>query len=151
MIEHRRPQPQDESSPSPADSRRASTPSTASTTAISAMSSARRTTVPASPPDTTASTTLPARTGVATASSAVAIPSSTNRTMRRRCGRANAPMRRSVSRVKGRRSSSAFMTLHSCAHAVVSILMRMTLGPRPALRSRKRRRIRRPGPRVGHP
>ncbi|CAM5280007.1 hypothetical protein SALBM217S_03753 [Streptomyces griseoloalbus] len=95
------------------------------------MSSARRTTVSGSPPDTTVFTTRPASTGVATASAAVAVPSSRKRISSRRCGRAKAPMRRRVSRVTGRRSSSAVMTLRSCAHAVVSMLMRATLGPRP--------------------
>ena len=114
-------------SPSVADSRRPRMPSAASASAISAISRASRTTVLSSPPDTMVSTTRPARTGVATAGSAVAVPSRTKRVVRRRCGRANAPMRRSVTRAKGRRSSWAVMTLCNCVQAVVSMLMEGTV------------------------
>lgn len=112
-------------SPSPrlAESQRPTSPSPASATAITAMSTASRVTVPASLPLTIAFTTRPASTGVATASSAVATLSTRNRATRRRCGRANAAMRRRVFRSKGRLSCCAFMTLWSCVHAVASMLM----------------------------
>lgn len=66
-------------SPSVADSQRVSRPRPASTTAMSAMSRASRVTVPVSAPFTIASTTFPASSGVATASSAVRTLSSRKR------------------------------------------------------------------------
>lgn len=113
-------------SPRLAESQRLTRPSAASATAITAMRRDSRVTVSDSLPETIAFTTRPASTGVATASSAVATLRTRNRATRRRCGRANAAMRRRVVRSKGRRSACAFMTLWSCVHAVVSMLMRGT-------------------------
>ncbi|RPK71745.1 hypothetical protein EES42_14305 [Streptomyces sp. ADI95-17] len=110
-------------SPRLAESQRLNRPSAASATAITAIRRDSRVTVPDSLPVTMALTTRPASTGVATASSAVATLRTRNRATRRRCGRANAAMRRRVVRSKGRRSACAFMTLWSCVHAVVSMLM----------------------------
>ncbi|MCF4135885.1 hypothetical protein L1856_01620 [Streptomyces sp. Tue 6430] len=124
MVEDRGAQVEDEPFPSAAESLRPRMPNAASSTAISAMSRARRTTVAASPCDTIVFTTRPARTGVATANSAVTTPMRTKAVIRARCGRAKAPMRRRVTRLKGRRSCRACMTLYSCVQAVVSMLMR---------------------------
>ncbi len=122
-------------SPSVADSLRVSSPSPASATAITAMSTASRVTALLSRPSTMAVTTRLARTGVATASSAVTTLSSRNRVSPRRCGRANAATRRRLARESGRRSCWAFIALCSDVQAVTSMSMVGTLGPQPNLRS----------------
>lgn len=67
---------------------------------------------------------VPRENGVATAVRAVTTLRTTNWVIRRRCGRAKAAMRRRVAGAKGRVSCWAFMTLCSCVHAVVSMLMK---------------------------
>ncbi len=110
-------------SPSVAESQRRSRPSAASATAMSAISRASRVTAPVSSPSTIASTTFPASTGVATASSAVTTLSSRKRWICRRWGRAKSRMRRSAARENGRRSCWAFIALCSECHAVTSMSM----------------------------
>ena len=95
---------------------------------MTAISSASRVTVPVSWPLTIASTTRPASTGVATASSAVTTLSSRNRYSCRRCGRAKEAIRRRVAREKGLRSCWAFIALCSDVHAVTSMSMRGASG-----------------------
>ena len=97
-------------------------PSPASAIAITAISTASRsTTLNASPP-TIASTTRPASTGVATASTAAPTLSTRNQISCRRCGRAKARMRCSVARENGRLSSWACIAWYSEFHAVISML-----------------------------
>jgi hypothetical protein len=112
-------------SPSPirADSHRATSPSTASATAMTAISTANTTTSRSDDRATIASTTQPARTGVATASTAVTTLSSRNHASNRRCRWANRAIRRNVAIENGRRSSVAFIVLYSDIHAVVSMSM----------------------------
>ena len=69
---------------------------------MTAISAASPTTVRSGPPFTMASTTRPARTGVATASTAPMTLTTRNATRRRRCGRANSAIRRSVAMENGR-------------------------------------------------
>ncbi len=133
-------------SPSPrvAESRRVSSPSPASATAISAMSRASRVTVPLSRPFTMAVTTRLASTGVATASSAVTTLSRRKRMSPRRCGRANAATRRRPARESGRRSCWAVIALCSEVQAVTSMSMTRTVGPQVRSRSSFRCRSTRP-------
>ena len=106
------------------ESHRVTSPIAASSTATPAITSASSTTTRGSDPATIASTTRPARTGVATASAAPA----TLRTMKpislRRCGRANSRIRRAVAAVKARRSSGALIRRYIWFHAIDSMLMR---------------------------
>jgi hypothetical protein len=111
-------------SPSVADSRRCTTPTAATATAIPAMSRASPTTVPAGPPRTIASTTRPASTGVATVRLAPTTLSSRNAPNRRRCGRANRAIRASVARRNGRFSSTACAAWYIECQATISMLMR---------------------------
>lgn len=97
---------------------------------MTAMSTASQITSDGSLPSTIASTTRPASSGVATASTASTIPTKTKATIRRRWGRAKASTRRTVSRENGRRSSRACMALDSADHAVISMLMPGLLPPR---------------------
>ncbi len=110
-------------SPMVADSHRDTSPRPASATAMTAMSTASSTTTCTAEPRTIASTTRPARTGVATARTAVTTLSSRNQVSCRRRGRANPPMRRRVALEKGRRSSCAFIALCIDIQAVTSMLM----------------------------
>ena len=75
-------------SPIRAENHRVTTPSPASATAMTAISTASPTTTPGGPPVSIASTTRPASTGVATASTAPTTLSTRNTASRRRCGRA---------------------------------------------------------------
>ena len=112
-------------SPSPMrdDSHRETSPSAASATAITAISTASTTTTRNDERTTIASTTQPASTGVATASTAVTTLSRRNHASLRLCGRAKRPIRRNVAAENGRRSSVAFIVLYSDIHAVVSMSM----------------------------
>jgi len=112
-------------SPSPRldESQRCTMPARLSAIAMTAMSTARPTTVPTGPPATIASTTRPASTGVATASTAPTTLSSRNAASRRRCGRANAAMRRSVAREKERFSGWPWPARYIACQATLSMLM----------------------------
>ncbi len=112
-------------SPSPmlAENHRVATPRTASATARRAIRPASPTTTSTEARCTIASTTRPASTGVATASTAPTMLSTRNAPSRRPCGRANATIRRSVSRDSGLRCSSACIAWYSDVHAVISMLI----------------------------
>ncbi len=105
------------------DSQRVTSPSPASSSAMNAMSTASPTTVSSAERCTIASTTRPASTGVATASTAETTLSSRNHTSIRRCDRANPPMRRNVALENGLRSSCACIALYIECHAVTSMSM----------------------------
>ena len=122
-------------SPSEAESQRCTMPTAATATAMTAMSTASPITTPIGPPPTMASTTRPASTGVATASTAPTTLTARNAVSRLRCGRAKAPMRRSVAIENGRFSSWAWAAWYIDCHATISMLMRAPP---------HRRRVRRP-------
>ena len=84
-------------SPIVEDSQRVTSPSPASATATMAISTASQTTTSVAAPAMIASTTWPARTGVATASTAITIDSSTKAISLPLCGRAKLNTRLSVS------------------------------------------------------
>jgi hypothetical protein len=111
-------------SPIRAENHRVTTPSPASATAMTAISTARPTTVPGGPWVSIVSITRPASTGVATASTAPTTLSTRNTASRRRCGRAKPAMRRSVERENGRVSSWACIAWYSEFHACISMLIR---------------------------
>ncbi len=110
-------------SPIRAENHRATTPNPASATAITAISTAMPITLPGGPPVSIASTTRPASTGVATASTAPTTLSARNTASRRRCGRAKPAMRRSVAAENGRVSSRACIAWYSECHACISMLI----------------------------
>jgi len=100
-------------SPSPMrdDCHRSAIPTAASSTASTAMTSARRTTVPSPRPSMMASTTWPASTGLATVRTAPTTLRARKAASLRRCGRAKAQMRPSVALVNARRGRSVCMAL----------------------------------------
>jgi hypothetical protein len=110
-------------SPSDAESQRCTIPLTATATAMTAMSTASPTTTLSGPWLMIASTTRPASTGVATASTAPTTLTSRNAAIRRWCGLTNATIRRSVAMEKGRFSSWAFAAWYIEFHATISMLM----------------------------
>ncbi len=111
-----------------AESHRVTRPIAASSTATPPITSASTTTTRVSDRTTMASTTRPARTGVATASAAPATLRMTKPISSRRCGRANSRIRRAVAALKTRRSSGALIRRYIWFHAIDSMLMCMTLG-----------------------
>jgi hypothetical protein len=94
-----------------ADNHRVAMLPAASATAMTAMITASTTTVSLDAPPTISSTTRPASTGVATASSAPTTLSRRNSARWRRCGTANDAIRRNVARENGRFSSCAVIAL----------------------------------------
>ena len=95
----------------------------ASAIAITAISTASEITTRGSAPPTIASTTLPASTGVATASTALTTLSTRNPASIRRCGWAKAAIRRTVAIVNGRFSSGARDDRYIWLQATDSMLM----------------------------
>ena len=112
-------------SPSPirAENHRASTPSPASATAMTAISAREADHRAGGPPRSIASTTRPASTGVATASTAPTTLSTRNTASRRRCGRAKPAMRRSVAAGERPALVLGVHRLVQRVHACISMLI----------------------------
>ena len=127
-----------------ADSQRTYRPSPASATAITAIRIASPTTVSTDLPPTIASTTRPARTGVATANSAPSTLITRKSVSSRLCGAANEAIRFSVARENELRSCVALLAWNIDIHAVVSMSMTGPVpppfGPRKSARSLRQRR-----------
>ncbi len=111
------------SSPRREEYQRCRTPTAASATAMTAISTATPITVPRGPPRTIASTTRPASTGIATASTAPTTLTTRNAESRRRCGRANAAIRRSVALDNRRRSWGSWPAWYIACQATISMLI----------------------------
>ena len=110
-------------SPIRADSQRTTSPTPASTTAIAAISRARRTTSSTAPLDVMTLTTRPASSGVAMARNAVTTLSSRNTASTRRCDRAMPQIRRTVAQENGRFSVWATIVRYRADQATPSMLM----------------------------